>query len=1107
MAAAQNIDFSKLDDGLSEDAMREALESKRKELARFKKNTENKEKHAAKVAAKKREAEEAAQKKKEENEEKVERLRAMRRGVDPDDDGLDMQEAYTAFSALDVDASGRISLRELQRYLAGDADYFYEATFSEADVGFIFECTRPGEVYVKEIESHSPAAAHPDTAVGLKLLTFNDQKFDISHLPQYKEWPETKKCEETIRWLIHLVKADESGTYVYKFLEPKYVFNEYNNIIDIDVEKVGLKTVEIPPSAYNTHEDMILQLQTAFRGVPKLGKFKVTIDRDSLQFTFDSGGPEFRLLWETGPNKNLKAGPVLGFKNVDTDWDDQHTGEPMCLDLNMMLTADQVTIFTLELVKEVDDSSNAFIEFNEFTVLYDKYLSSDKKKDGLVNKAVERFLSAQQKEERKQVLIDKKKRKKRLKAQIKAREKQRAIAKAQAAKRKGVMKRDADGVLRQHHQHEVDPNFVPPKPPTPPPPREKTQSEIEEEKVREAQKEKKRKQAEKLKKKEEELKEAMKQQELENAKTKEWQERQNKLQLSMLGLESLVEDAVTQDYHPATMGFIMKKETKEDPELINPMYFGFQTMKLGEGKPGGLKQGANYKKYVKFSHAKIDANEKAYVKETPVAPITSGGVRQRYKDWGERYDNQEVVHPAMFGQMTLRKGKFNPEHISPVFFGYLIFKKPIFLEEGKDKDEDGADGKKMEPKECLICYVRKPGCPLCWDFPEDYSFADYAYEGPKRAAQVESDSDEDEEKPEIHTSLTTTNALKLYRGVNQHWLTLYIKTVPCGQIVKMDVEKNWTVSDLYENFRSASMYGSTRDCFLFLPTENGVFSFDNEDLPETDTTNAVTTGRVPLARYNFTRNNATLVLLHFQFYSELTTSINIKGYLSQNLNLFIQPKTHIIGHTDFIPKDLPGNDQVQKQLKDLMKLTIQQDTKIRQEDLDADNAEIATKIKFKVDEIKEKLLLERKKKAEELRLMREERRERERTERNKDFKKTYKDILRREKEENERLEAERVAEEKRKAGMLGSLKSGFIGSLTKLPGIKISRPFSREKNGDEGSGRVSPVDVLKSGRSSPILQNSSSLIKSMTSSIKIPPINLGMSKKSTVDKTEAPPQG
>jgi hypothetical protein len=504
--------------------------------------------------------------------------------------------------------------------------------------------------------------------------------------------------------------------------------------------------------------------------------------------------------------------------------------------------------------------------------------------DKLVERVVERFLSTAQKEERKIVMEEKKKRRKRLKAQLKARDKQRAIAKKQAEKRKGAMKRDADGVMRAHHQNEADPNYVPPKPRTPPPPREKTKSEIEADKVREKEKEKKKKQMEKAKKKAKELEEQIKKQEEEAEKTKQWQEKQNKLQLAMLGLESLAEDSLTQEYHPACTGFIMKKLTKNNSEHINPMYFDTQYMKMGAGKgSAGVKLGKDYANYKKKStkHDKIFKAEKEKCKQMPVAPITAGEVRQRHKAFGEKYDNNEVVNPAFYGQMTVRSDKFNPELMSPVFHGYMLFKKPV--QKSAEESSGEAKAKAAEKKKaevCPICYVHKAGCPLCWDFPEDYVFSDYAYEGPKRVVE-ESDSEEDEEKPDIHTNLTTMNAIKLYRSVNQHWLTLYIKTVPCGQIVKMQVEREWTVGDLYENFRSASMYGRTRDCFLFLPTEAGVFSFENEDLPETDTTNAVETGRVPLARYNFSKNNATLCMLHFQFFSELTTGINIRGYLEQ----------------------------------------------------------------------------------------------------------------------------------------------------------------------------------------------------------------------------------
>ena len=54
----------------------------------------------------------------------------------------------------------------------------------------------------------------------------------------------------------------------------------------------------------------------------------------------------------------------------------------------------------------------------------------------------------------------------------------------------------------------------------------------------------------------------------------------------------------------------MKKTTKEDPELINPIYFGTQNMKLGEGKSGaGVKLGQNYKKYKKKKYAWIETEE------------------------------------------------------------------------------------------------------------------------------------------------------------------------------------------------------------------------------------------------------------------------------------------------------------------------------------------------------------------------------------------------------------------------------------------------------------------------------------------------------------------
>ena len=483
---------------------------------------------------------------------------------------------------------------------------------------------------------------------------------------------------------------------------------------------------------------------------------------------------------------------------------------------------------------------------------------------------------------------------------------------------------------------------------------------------------------------------------------------------------------------------------------MSPIYFGVQNMKLGAGKgSAGVQLGANYTKvYKKAKYENIIDKENMIVKETPVPPITSGQVRQRYKKFGEAYDNQEIVHPSVFGQMLVPTARFNSELLSPVYFGYMLFKKPVMKSAGDDKDDKskikiGLDGVEEKP-ECLLCYVGKPGCPLCWDFPEDFTFSDYAYEGPMKQAQQKeeeekgSDSDSDsDEKPEIHTNLTTMSALKLWRGVNEYWVTVYVKTVPCGSIVKVRLEKNWTVGHLYEMFRSNSNYGHLRDCFLFLPTENGVYSLDNEDLPETDTLNALETGLVPLKSYSLSTNNSTVCLLHFQFFSEMTTCINIKGYLDQNLNLKTPPKTNIIPFVDTVPKNLPGDDQVQAQLTKLISLTMEQDTRIRKEDLDADQEAIGNQIMERVAQEKEKLLVKRRIVAEELRVIREAERDVRTKERKKEEKKAFKLILKKEAEEEAARKQKEVEEDRKLVNSAGKVLGGLMGGLKRLPSLGV----------------------------------------------------------------------
>jgi len=424
--------------------MRAAYEKKKKDLAKFKRNIENKEKHEAKIAKMRRDSEVLLAKKKEEEAERVEKLKMERLGKDTTaaTNNVDTAAAYESFAVMDVDSSGRISMRELERFLGGEAPYYFEATFYEPDVGITFQCNKIGVVEIKNIEEKSPADYNPEVTEGLQLLKFGDDNLDISKLPKFDTWNDKKKCEETLRWLEHIIKDhDKDRPYKYTFLEPKYIFTEYNNILDIEIEKAGMKSITIPEGSYNTHEEMVLLLQQLFRSAsPKLGKLKVAYDRDDMSWGFESNGSDFKFAFKSGPNRNNCAGPILGFStSEDTEWDDEHRGKPRSLDLGMMITPAQLRIVVQDLVKEVDDSANETIEFDEYLQLYSMYLADKKGQQKLVDKVVERFLSKEQKKKRVEDLEEKKRLQKRRAQQRKAREKQKKNCQGTGRQAKGEL--------------------------------------------------------------------------------------------------------------------------------------------------------------------------------------------------------------------------------------------------------------------------------------------------------------------------------------------------------------------------------------------------------------------------------------------------------------------------------------------------------------------------------------------------------------------------------------------------------------------------------------------------------------------------------------------
>ena len=132
-------------------------------------------------------------------------------------------------------------------------------------------------------------------------------------------------------------------------------------------------------------------------------------------------------------------------------------------------------------------------------------------------------------------------------------------------------------------------------------------------------------------------------------------------------------------------------------------------------------------------------------KHFPLAPISTGVVRQKYKEISEEYDKQKVIHPCFFGFKIRWRG--NPEDesrfIHPMFVGFNLAKKPLLPKAASNLDrERGKSLTSVNPfrwdplaaaaGRCLICTSGVPGCPRCFMLPiladgTASRLSDYAY--------------------------------------------------------------------------------------------------------------------------------------------------------------------------------------------------------------------------------------------------------------------------------------------------------------------------------------------------------------------------------------------
>eukprot|EP01041_Mallomonas_annulata_P011766 gene11766-24666_t len=262
-------------------------------------------------------------------------------------------KAYQAFTMIDTDHSGRISLDELRYVLNGDRLKTIVVPFPHPDVGIIWGLDEDSCVIIQEIEVGSPAILNENIFLGLRLIRINN--VDI---PKYSE-ESLDIVDETINEIFD--KPVE-----FTFVEPLLVVSSFTADLDIIVHGSynDMYTATLPVGAV-FRVDILDSLQEAD---PVLAAIDIQIDKVNRQFTFSCESYPFQLLFGTGPNFQTCCRFVL-----DTPLGTCHTGQALSTDMHLGIRSthtttagEEVEILMREVFIRFNVSKSGEFEFEEF---------------------------------------------------------------------------------------------------------------------------------------------------------------------------------------------------------------------------------------------------------------------------------------------------------------------------------------------------------------------------------------------------------------------------------------------------------------------------------------------------------------------------------------------------------------------------------------------------------------------------------------------------------------------------------------------------------------------------------------------------------------------
>jgi len=143
---------------------------------------------------------------------------------------VSIDEVFDSFQEIDVDASGKVSKRELERYLAGsDIQHTFIVIFGTVDTGITWGDGADGSVVISMIEPGSPASDNGDIVVGLAIASVNGSALPPGGANMLRKVWRTLLAESHI---------------ALEFYEPFIIVHDFAHTLDLEVDTSRKKQVQ-----------------------------------------------------------------------------------------------------------------------------------------------------------------------------------------------------------------------------------------------------------------------------------------------------------------------------------------------------------------------------------------------------------------------------------------------------------------------------------------------------------------------------------------------------------------------------------------------------------------------------------------------------------------------------------------------------------------------------------------------------------------------------------------------------------------------------------------------------------------------------------------------